>query len=118
MLRFLASVSIATLLLAVATSLGARRGWWLLPTYLEEILFLVVCIAMAVYYFLSKQQTGQSFVQAYLLSITLKMAFGLALIFFIVWRDPSSAGENAALFVISYLLFTLLEVFFLLKKFR
>ncbi len=118
MLRFAIGAAITTLLLAGATGLGAQQGWWPLPTYLKEILLFLLCITTAVYYRLYKRQPGEDFVQAYLLSIMLKIVCGLALILFIVLTDPAAAVENAALFILAYLLLTFLEVSFLFKKFK
>ena len=118
MLRFVLGAVITTLMLAGATGLGVQQGWWPLPTYSKEILLFLLGITTVVYYKLYKRQPGEGFVQAYLLSIVLKMVCGLALILFIVLTEPAAAVENAALFILAYLLLTFLEVSFLFKKFK
>jgi hypothetical protein len=118
LLRFVLGAAITTLMLAGATGLGVQQGWWPLPTYGTEILLFLLGITTVVYYKLYKRQPGEGFVRAYLLSIVLKMVCGLALILFIVLTEPAAAVENAALFILAYLLLTFLEVSFLFKKFK
>lgn len=118
MLRFIVSVSIASLLLALITWTGSQQGWWALPTSWIEILFFIQFITLVIYYNLNKLNTRQpeAFTQFYLLSIVLKMFGSLGLIFFIVWNAPSAAAGNVTLFIVSYLTLTFLEVFFLLRR--
>jgi hypothetical protein len=63
-----------------------------------------------------RSKQASAFVQFYLLSITLKMAAGLAFIVFIILKVPGDAMGSASLFILSYLLFTLVEVVFLVRK--
>ena len=118
MLRFIVSVSIATLLLALITWTGSQQGWWAIPTSWIEILVFILFLSLVIYYKLDnlKARQPEVFTQFYLLSIALKMVGSLALIFFIVWDDPTSAVGNVVIFIISYLTLTFLEVFFLLRR--
>ncbi len=116
--RFIIIILITTLSLALFTWTGSEQGLWILPTYWKEILFFVSFITIVLYYNLNKLRSKQpeAFTQFYLLSIVLKMIGGLTLIFFIVWDAPSSAIGNVTLFIVSYLILTFLEVFFLLQR--
>lgn len=118
MLRFIITILAATLLLGLITWIGSQEGFWILPTYWIEILFFVLFITMVIYYNLNKLRAKQTeaFTQFYLLSIVLKMVGGLTLVFFIVWDAPSAATGNVTLFIVSYLILTFLEVFFLLVR--
>ena len=118
MQRFIISALAAALLLALITWTGSQQSMWILPTYWVEILFFVLFITLVIYYNLNKLRSKQpeAFTQFYLLSIVLKMIGGLTLIFFIVWHDPSAAIGNVTLFIVSYLILTFLEVFFLLRS--
>ena len=118
MLRFFISILIVTLFLALITWTGSQQGLWILPTYWIEILFFVAFITLVIYYNLNKLRSSQpeALTQFYLLSIVLKMIGGLALIFFIVWDDPSAAIGNVTLFIVSYLILTFLEVYFLVSR--
>jgi hypothetical protein len=118
LLRFITIVLSATLFLGLITWIGSQQGIWILPTYWVEILFFVLFITLVIYYNLTKlrSQQPEAFTQFYLLSIVLKMIGGLTLIFFIVWDAPAAAIGNVTLFIISYLILTFLEVFFLLSR--
>ncbi len=117
MLRFLLSLIGVAVILAIITWAGSAQGWWALPLFWREIIFFVFFITAVIGYNLIKLRQKQlAFVQFYLLSITLKLVAGLAFIFFIVWKTPVEAKGSAALFIVAYLTFTLLEVGFLIKK--
>jgi hypothetical protein len=107
-----------TLLLGLATYYGSRQAWWVLPTYWFEILFFTFFMTIVIFFYLNRLRASQpeAFTQFYLLSIVVKIVGGLALIFFIVWDDPSSAIGNVTLFITSYLILTFLEVYFLLSR--
>jgi hypothetical protein len=118
LLRFFISVLITALLLALLTWAGAHQEWWALPASWMEILFFVLFITLVIFYNLHKLKSRQpeAFTQFYLFSIVLKMTGGLALIFFIVWDNPSAAAGNVTFFIASYLALTFVEVFFLLRR--
>jgi hypothetical protein len=104
--------------MALITWTGSQQGWWALPTSWIEILFVILFISIVIFYKLDNLKASQPevFTQFYLLSIVVKMIGSLALIFFIVWDDPTSAAGNVVIFIISYLTLTFLEVFFLLRR--
>lgn len=118
MLRFVIRIVIITLLIAVITFIGSQKVWWSLPTYWLEILLFILFMTAVIYYNLNKLRGSrpEAFTQFYLLSIVLKMVAGLTLISIIVWSDPSAAIGNVTLFIVSYLILTFLEVFYLLSK--
>jgi hypothetical protein len=97
---------------------GTFLDWWLLPSYWKETVFFLFFITLILtnYLFKLRQKQPQVFVQFYLLSITLKMIAGLGFVFLLIWKVPSEVFENVGLFIISYLIFTGLEVVFLMRK--
>jgi len=97
---------------------GAVLGWWSLPLLWKEIILFMFFITLIIGYKLVQIRRNQAvvFVQFYLLSITLKMAAGLSLLVFIIVKTPAEAGGNAAIFIVCYLLFTVVEVVFLVRK--
>jgi len=105
-------------MLALVTWAGSEWNWWALPLFWKEIIFFVFFITVVIGYNLItiRRKQAQAFVQFYLLSITLKLVAGLAFVFFIIWKTPAEAKGSAALFIISYLVFTMLEVAFLVRK--
>jgi hypothetical protein len=107
-------------LLAIALIFGAYVGeqqhWFASsPSYPTEIIsFLGVSMA-TIFYFLNRRLGSPSFVQAYLISITVKMlAYGV-FILIIILMDRMGAIPNVILFMVSYLLFTVVEVGFLFR---
>ena len=77
---------------------------------------LFVTLIIGYKLFRMRKEQAAAFVQFYLLSITLKMAAGLAFIVFIFLKVPGEAMVSASLFILCYLLFTLVEVVFLIRK--
>lgn len=118
MQRFVIRIVMITLLIALVTFIGSQNAWWNLPTYWIEILVFILFMTAVIYYNLNKLKGSrpEAFTQFYLLSIVLKMVAGLTLISIIVWSEPTAAIGNVTLFIVSYLILTFLEVFYLRSK--
>ncbi|MBL7872818.1 MAG: hypothetical protein JNM78_14470 [Cyclobacteriaceae bacterium] len=116
MLRFLISLSISTVLLLFILYAGNFFEWWFIPSFWKEIVFFLFFITLIItnYLFKVRQKQPQVFVLFYLLSISLKMIAGLGFVFFLIWETPTEVRANVSLFILSYLLFTGLEVIFLM----
>jgi hypothetical protein len=97
---------------------GTLLDWWLFPSLWMEIVFFLFFITLILtnYLFNLRQKQPQVFVQFYLLSITIKIIAGLGFVFLLIWKAPSEVRGNVGLFIISYLIFTGLEVIFLMRK--
>jgi hypothetical protein len=117
-LRFLINLSLGTVLLVLALWGGTLLDWWLFPSLWMEIVFFLFFITLILtnYLFNLRQKQPQVFVQFYLLSITIKIIAGLGFVFLLIWKAPSEVRGNVGLFIISYLIFTGLEVIFLMRK--
>lgn|GEM_PF-1668794 len=114
---FIALFSFAALLILMGWGGSTLLNWVLPGFWLEIILFSFFITAIITYKLFKIRKTQpQAFVQFYLLSITLKMIAGLAFVFFLIWKDPTETGGNVGLFLFSYILFTLTEVFALMRK--
>lgn len=120
MIRYLSSILALLFAISGLVFLGARQAWWPLPAFWMEILLFIFFITLVIGYNLLRLKKKQPdvFVQFYLLSIALKMVAGLAFIFFLVIDSPNEAYGSTALFIISYILFTALEVLFLVSRDR
>ena len=118
MIRFLISLSLGTVLLLLAIWGGTFLDWWLFPSFWKEIVFFLFFITLILtnYLFKLRQKQPQVFVQFYLLSITLKMVAGLGFVIYLIWKAPTEVRGNVGLFIITYLLFTGLEVIFLMRR--
>jgi hypothetical protein len=117
-LRFLINLSLGTVLLVLTLWGGTLLDWWLFPSLWMEIVFFLFFITLILtnYLFNLRQKQPQVFVQFYLLSITIKIIAGLGFVFLLIWKAPSEVRGNVGLFIISYLIFTGLEVIFLMRK--
>lgn len=118
MLRFLISLSLGTILLIFTLWGGTYLDWWFFPSFWKEIVFFLFFITLIItnYLFKLRKKQPQAFVQFYLFSITLKIVAGLGFVFLLIWKAPAEVRGNVGLFIISYLLFTGLEVIFLMSK--
>lgn len=97
---------------------GASQAWWSLPAMWIQVLVFLFITTLIIGFNLVRIRKNQPqvFVQFYLLSISVKMIAGLAFIFFLVWDNPAEAAPIAALFMVAYILFTFVEVAYLLSQ--
>ncbi len=97
--------------------IGGKYHWFTAtPSYGYEIIFFLGISTAVIFRFLIRPSLAPYFTQAYLLSIALKMLGYGAFILVIIFKDRSGAFGNALLFIVSYLLFTALEVGFLFVR--
>ena len=91
-------------------------GFAVAPSYTLAIIFSLAVSTFLIYYFLFKRSRDAAFTQYYLLSIVLKMLGYGTFVLVIIFTDRAGATGNAVLFLVSYLLFTVLEIGFLFTK--
>lgn len=91
---------------------GAGKGWFAQPSYSEEIILFLAFTHILLYNFIVRQlgQRPEDFVKIYMGSTVLRILFFGLFIFLVIRWDPPSRTSNALLFLVSYFLFTLLEV--------
>jgi len=118
LLRFLASLTALAVLFLLTLWLGSIQAWWTLPFFWKEIIIFIFLTTTFIVYKLGQIKRDQPavFVQFYLLSIVIKRLASLTFIFFIAWKAPKEVTGHAALFITGYLLFTALEVIFLMRQ--
>jgi len=95
-----------------AMEFGAHNLWWHLPSYGWEIILITSFFTCLIVFRLNKT-LKKYFIQFYLLSLVLKLLMGGFLVGLILWLDKRLANENAITVLITYIVFTSLEVFFL-----
>jgi hypothetical protein len=103
----------------LAISLSAfARVFFRLPSYFLHTLAVLLLGTASIYYYLLHIQNKKPafFVQFYLLSIVFKFLFYIIYLVFIIHEDPPEAMGNAVFFIITYILFTAVEVGFLLHR--
>jgi hypothetical protein len=103
------------LIIGLAMEFGIDDLWWKRPSFGWEIIGIVALITSLVFFRLNKTHQNQ-FVLHYLLSLVLKLLMGGVLVGVTFWLDKKAANENAVLFLVTYLVFTCVEVFFLYSK--
>ncbi len=112
MVRFAA----LTILLALATfgsiETGVALEWFHRPSYEREILIFLTVAHLVLYSVISRQinQRPEAFVKVYLGTMVLRILFFGIFVFTIIRLDPEASRQNALFFLISYFLFTGLEV--------
>ncbi len=103
-------------IIATATYGGHTLGLFTLPSFgAASIVFLTLCTA-SIYYMLHRTAVKTLFVQLYLLTMVGKMIVYGAYLFIIILKDKTSAIGNVVLFLVTYFLFTILEVGFLYRR--
>lgn len=118
LLKFIVAVTFVSLAFIFIPILAKAQHWiGEVPTYSIEITSILAILTVIIFFFLAniQKESPQKFVQSYMLSITLKMLIGCALILILIFVDREGAIPNAMLFILSYFLFTGVEIFFLWK---
>ena len=87
------------------------------PSFLNLILGASAITTWLVYFFMERADT-ENFIRNYLLTIVVKLLAGGIFVSAIIYADMEKAESNAITFMAAYLLFTILEVGFLFKKFN
>ncbi len=88
------------------------------PSFFFQTIILLFLGAAGIYYYLAdiKNEKPKHFTQLYLLTLFVKLIAYGAYILFVLLKSPLQAAENAGVFMITYILFTALEVGFLYQK--
>ena len=113
MLKFLFYLFLLTALVVAGLYVGHLQGFFPIPTYSWEIIFYMAFSTAVVVNILHKKSGPVLFTQLYLFTIVIKILTGSMVILTIIFLDRQGDFGNAALFIITYLLFTFLEVIFL-----
>ena len=86
------------------------------PSFFLSTLLLLAVSTGVIYRYLHKADSGVFFVQMYLLTMVIKvLAYG-AYNLIMILRDKASAVENVVFFMLTYFIFTALEIGFLHRK--
>jgi hypothetical protein len=107
----------SVLLAALTIAIGFGALQFTSPSFLKLILSALSITTWFVYFFMERV-SSEIFIRNYLLTIVIKLLAGGIFIFALIYADLENAESNALTFMISYFLFTGLEVGFLFKKFN
>ena len=88
------------------------------PSFFFQTIILLFLGAAGIYYYLVdiKNEKPKYFAQLYLLTLFVKLIAYGAYILFVLLKSPNQAAANAGVFMVTYILFTGLEVGFLYRK--
>lgn len=87
------------------------------PTFFVEIVVFLFATTVVLFRLVVRAKEN-FFVQAYLLSMVVKLLGYGAFLFFVIMDDRQNAVPNVVLFLVGYLLFTALEIFYLYRRIR
>ena len=106
------------LLLAGCVRAGPWLEWFTRPSFSNEIIIFLTLSTTGLYGFVTRQRGlhPADFVKIYLGATVLRILFFGGFIFALIRLDASGAWKNATLFLVSYFLFTTLEVLILFKQ--
>jgi hypothetical protein len=114
--KFLLLAATLGVITYLAVRWGVNSGWVSRPTLLAELITINVLMTFVIYRWLSKLQNPQTFVNAYLFSIVVKLIFYTGLLLTIRIISPKVLTANAVLVLACYIIFTALEVAVLFLK--
>lgn len=117
MLPFIIVILLLTFLFPVATRFFFTEGWIAeVPSFLYESTVLMAFITTVIFVYLYRSKKASHFTQLYLLSMVVKLIAALVFVVLIVVIDRPGAVANAVYFMVSYFVFTAVEVGFLYPK--
>jgi hypothetical protein len=87
------------------------------PSYSFEILALLYSATLIIYYYLGRVSEN-TFVQLYLLTMAIKILAFASFALLMVMNDKPGVVSNVAFFLLAYLVFTVLEIGFLYRRFN
>lgn len=116
MTRFFIVLTVVAVVITVLTLEGAGRACFTLPSFLYGTIGLLYVVTAAIYAYLVRINKPGDFLQLYLLTMVAKLVVFFLYNLVMVFSDPTLALENVVLFLVTYFLFTALEVAFLYRK--
>ena len=113
-MRLIITLIVSALLIVLIGHLAFE----VLPSFFYQTVILVFLGTAGIYFYLVdiKKHRPEHFVQLYMATLIAKMLAYGAYVLFVVWDDPNQAANNALVFMVTYLVFTTAEIFFLYRK--
>ncbi|MGE0586955.1 MAG: hypothetical protein AB7O48_00150 [Cyclobacteriaceae bacterium] len=107
-------------LITAAVAIAVVFGYSIapLPSFFYQSLALLLVGTGGIYFYLVdiKREKPDYFVQIYIATLFAKiLAYG-AYMFFVLWEDKGGAANNALFFMVTYFIFTAIEIIFLYRK--
>ncbi|HEX5171166.1 MAG TPA: hypothetical protein VFW11_18445 [Cyclobacteriaceae bacterium] len=117
MLRFFFALTAVALIVWAGLEISIYKNWIPgAPSFSKEILFLLFITTLIIFFKLI-QIKENAFVQFYLLSMAIKILAYVSFNLAVILSDKKGASSNVLFFMIVYILFTILEIAFLYRRF-
>lgn len=108
----------ALVVAALAIVCISQLAFPFLPSYFYQTIVLLLLGTAGIYFYLAdiKKQRPDYFIPLYIATLFAKLLAYGGYMLFVVMDDKPNATNNALIFMITYLVFTALETFFLYRK--
>jgi hypothetical protein len=117
LIKFIIALLAAALGLAAIVFFSVHQNWLeKLPSFFYQTLFFLMFSTAVIYVYLYKVNKPDYFVQLYLLTMAVKLLGYGAYVYFMITGDRKDAFSNVVFFMVSYFLFTTLEIVFLYRE--
>lgn len=117
MIRFAATIIAVAVCSVFFVVMATRLGWIdAVPSYYRQTAIVLAVFTLVIYRYLYRLDKPETFVQMYLLSMTVKLIGYGAYVILMIIDDKPGANKNVLFFLVLYVVFTALEVAFLYRK--
>jgi hypothetical protein len=114
--RFFIALLLTAVAIAAVVLLAASSGYFIKPSFFLKTLVLLTFSTAVIYVYLYKASKPEFFLQLYLLTMVVKLLAYCAYNLVMILKDKPAAVGNVIFFMVTYFLFTLLEIGFLYRK--
>jgi hypothetical protein len=115
-LRFIIVLLLAAGIIWGFVVYGSELAFFQRPTFLLPILIFLTVSTFLVFFYLYTAEKPGFFVQLYLLTMVVKLLAYLVFCYVMISNDKPSAIGNVVIFMVTYFIFTALEIGFLFHK--
>ena len=114
--KFFLSLVFAAAILGTFVWFAAALGFFNLPSFFFKTLAFLVFSTGVIYFYLYNNKHPEFFLQLYLLTMAVKILAYCSFNIVMIFQDTSSAAGNVVFFMVTYFVFTSLEIGFLYRK--
>jgi hypothetical protein len=116
LVKFFASLIAVAAAIAGLVLIGANGGYFSKPSFFFKTLLFLLFSTSLIYVYLYKAKNQSFFIQLYLLTMAVKLLAYCAYILIVILHDKRAAIGNVIFFMVTYFVFTSLEIGFLYAK--
>lgn len=116
LLKFFIALIFTAIVIGGIVELGVYEGLFDKPSFFLKTLIFLTAITLIIYLYLYKVNKPDFFLQLYLLTMVVKLLAYCVYNFIMITKDRSAAIGNVVFFMVTYFIFTALEIGFLHYK--